>query len=767
MIGESPKRKEDDALLTGAGRYVADLVRPGMLHMGVVRSPHAHARIRGVSIAAAAAMPGVAGAFAAADLPEILGPIPPYRRPRRFRDFDQPVLAQGVVRYVGEPVAVVAAQSPMQLADAMEAVSIDYEPLPAVASTAEKNSKVFAHWPDNLAYDSKGEVGDAAGALAQADLVVHERFRHGRSAGTPLETRGVLAYVEDTSGMLVVVTSTQVTYHVREAIAEVLGMPEERIRVLAPDVGGAFGAKAQVQHEEMLAPALALRLGRPVRWVEGRNEHFISTSHDREQVHEVKVGFTREGRIVAIDDEFWADFGAYPVQEDAVTLNTINHLCSPYKVAHYRGVCHNVVTNKMFAAAYRGAGRPEAALVMDRVMDMAARKLGLDPAEIRRRNFVQPADMPYRPGLVYKDGVPIRYDPGNMPAGWEELLKLFGYEEMRARQRRSAAPKRIGIGLSCYLHGSALGPYEGATVRVDPGGKVFVYIGCNSQGQGHATTLAQICAHELGAPLEDVVIVGADTAVLAYGVGAMASRIAANAGPAVGRAAREVRAKAQKVGASLLEAAPEDVRIVAGKVHVAGMPGRSLKLADVARAAVKSKTLLKQGTPADPGLNACSYFSPESVTWAFGAQAAAVELDTETCDYRILKYAAIHDCGQPINPMIVEGQLHGALAHGLGGAMMEELVYDGAGQLLSGSFMDYAIPKANDLPFFSTALVNHKSIVNDLGIKGAGESGAISPSAVIANAVDDALHDLGVSIREVPVTPARIFQLLRQAEGTA
>jgi carbon-monoxide dehydrogenase large subunit len=766
LIGASPKRKEDDALLVGQGRYLDDLARPGMLHMGLIRSMHAHARIRCVSGAAAAALPGVVGVFRPDDLPELRGPIPPYRRPRKFRDFDQPVLAAAVVRYVGEPIAVVLAETRPQLADALDKVEVDYEPLPVAATTEDMGNTLFAHWPNNLAYVNTSQVGDPAAVLGNADLVVQERFRHARSAGTPLEPRGVLAYVEDTSGMLVVVTSTQVTYHVREALAEVLDIPEERIRVLAPDVGGAFGAKAQVQHEEMLAPALALKLKRPVKWVESRHEHFLCTCHDREQVHEVKVGFRRDGTIVAIEDEFWADFGAYPVQEDAVTLNTINHLCSPYKVAHYRSVCNNVVTNKMFAAAYRGAGRPEAALVMDRVMDLAARKLKLDPSEIRRRNLIQPAEMPYRPGLTYKDGVPIKYDPADLPAAWNRLLQLFRYDEWRGlqRERKRGAVKRIGIGLSCYLHGSALGPYEGANVRVDPGGKVYVYVGCNSQGQGHATTLAQICAQELGVPLADVVVVGADTAVLAYGVGAMASRIAANAGPAVGRAAREVRTKAQKVAATMLEAAPEDVRIADGKVHVVGMPDRHLRLADVARAAVKSKSLLKHG-PADPGLNACSYFSPESVTWAFGAQAAAVEVDTETCEYKILNYAAIHDCGQPINPMIVEGQMHGAIAQGLGGAMMEQMVYDRAGQLLTGSFMDYAMPKADDFPFFVTALVNHRSIVNDLGIKGAGESGTISPSAVIANAVDDALHEFGVTIREVPVTPAKIFELLREAEA--
>lgn len=764
MIGQSISRKEDEQLLTGGGKYLDDLTRPGMLHLGVVRSPHAHARIRGLSTSEAAGLPGIAGIFGAADLPEIRKPIPAYRVPRRFRHVDQLVLAASVVRYVGEPVIAVVAEDPSCLPEAMERVVIDYEPLPAVASIdaalAPGAPLVHQGWPDNVAYISRVSVGDVGAALPDADEIVSERFRHARSAGMPIEPRGVLAY-QDESGVLVVVSSTQVTYHVREAVAEVLDLDQERVRVIAPDVGGAFGAKAQIYHEDILVPALARRLGRPVKWVETRSEHFVATCHDREQVHEIRVGFKRDGTIAAIDDQFWADFGAYPVQEDGVTLSTIYHLCSPYKVAHYRGVCANVVTNKTFSAAIRGSGRPEAAFVMDRVMDIAARRLQIDPAEIRRRNFVQPSDMPYRPGLTYKDGVPIAYDPGDFPAAFEKLLELLGYEEARALQRQRANDvRRVGIGLSCYLHGSALGPYEGANVRVDPSGKVYVYIGCSSQGQGHATTLAQVCADELGVAFEDVVIVGADTQALPYGIGAMASRIAANTGPAIARAAREVRRKACEVAASMLEAAPEDIRVTAGRVHVVGVPDLGLRLGDVARVAVKSKALMP-----DPGLNSCTYFAPKTVTWAFGAQAAVIEVDIETCETRILKYVAVHDCGRPINPMVIEGQLHGAIAQGLGGALMEELVYDVPGQLRSGSFMDYALPKAAQLPAFATALINHPSMINDLGIKGVGESGSICPGAVIANAVEDALSEFGITIREVPVTPARIFDLLRRARG--
>jgi carbon-monoxide dehydrogenase large subunit len=763
LIGESPSRKEDQALLLGAGRYLDDLVRPRMVYLGVVRSPHACARVTKIWPSEAAGLPGVLGVFSARDLPEIHGPIPPYRLPRRFRISHQQVLVTQTARYVGEPIAVVVAEDPCRLADALDAVKVDYDVLPAVTSTDPAiNTTQVVHegWPNNVAYVARGAVGDAGSAMKNASEVVSESFRHARSAGMPIEPRGVLAYEEGSPGQLVVVSSTQCTYHVREVIAEVLGMAEEQIRVIAPDVGGAFGAKAQPYHEEVLVAALARRLGRPVKWVESRSEHFVASCHDREQVHKVRMGFDRDGKIVAIDDEFWADFGAYPVQEDGVTANTINHLCSPYKVAHYQSTCHNVVTNKTFAAAYRGAGRPEAAFVMDRVLDIAARRLGLDPAEIRRRNFVQPSDMPYRPGLSYKDGVPITYDPGNFPAAFERLLELLGYDDARALQKRQAqSAQRIGIGLSCYLHGTAHGPYEGANVRVDPNGKTYVYLGCSSQGQGHETTFAQICAQELGVAFDDVVVVGADTQVLPYGIGAKASRLTATAGPAVARAAREVRKKALIVAASMFEAAPQDIDITGGRVHIVGVPDRSVRLADVAKAAVKFKALR-----GDPGLNACTYFNPQTVTWGFGAQAGIVEVDVETCELRVLKYVAIHDCGRPVNPMLIAGQLHGAIVQGLGGALMEELVYDGSGQLLSGSFMDYAMPKADQLPSIVTETIDHPSIINDLGIKGVGESGSISPGAVIGNAVEDALAEFGITVREVPVTPVRIFELLRQAQ---
>ncbi len=764
VIGQSLKRKEDHALVAGRGRYLDDIVLPGMLHLAVVRSTHAHARLGNVRVDEALALPGVVAAFTAADLPELSEPIPAYGQLKNFRDYAQPVLARDKVRYVGEPIAAVVADTAYRLADALSRVTVEYADLPVIASTASalgSDTRIHEGWPDNLAGISQRTIGEPEAAMATADVIIQERLRHPRSAGIPIEPRGVVAYEDRLTGALVVVTSTQTTYLVRGAIAHVLGLPVERIRVLAPDVGGGFGAKAQTYAEEILVPALARRLKRPVKWVETRQEHFVATCHDREQMHEVRVGFRRDGAIVAIDSTFQADFGAYTIQDDAAILNTIVHLCSPYRVAHYRNICQNLVTNKTYAAAYRGAGRPEAAFVMERLLDIAARRLGLDPAEIRRRNLIRAEEMPYRPGLPYKDGVEIVYDPGDFLAAFDRTLELIGYREHRARQTsRPGGPRRIGIGVACYNQGTALGPYEGANVRVDPSGQVFVFVGFSSQGQGHATTFAQIAAQELGVPFDDVTIVGADTEALPFGFGALASRLAANAGPAVATAAREARRRAALVAASMLECAPEDIVPQNGRLHVAGMPARSVALGEVAKLAAKGKLLAPTG---EPGLNTCAYFYPKTVTWAFGAQAAVVEVDVESCAVRLLRYVAVHDSGRPINPMIVEGQLHGGVAQGVGAALMEELVYDASGQLVTGSFMDYALPRADDLPEIATALIDHPSIINELGIKGAGESGAIAPGPAIANAIEDALAEFGITIRELPVTPARIFELLARA----
>src|SRR5256712_1374533 len=524
MIGASPPRKEDRRLLTGAGRYVDDLTRDGMLHLGVVRSAEAHARITKLALDEARALPGVVAAWSAAELPEAARAMPgAYGVGKTGRPWGQPILAKDVVRYVGEPVAVVVAESAYRVADALELAQVGYEPLPALATVEAalaSTTRVHDGWPDNAAVTVRGAVGDAERALATADVVVHERLRHPRLAAVPIETRGVLAYRDGDSGALVVWSSTQSPYRLRDIVAAALELPVENVRVRVPDVGGAFGPKGSVYPEEILVAAAALRLGRPVKWVETRRESFAGLGHDRAQSHEVRIGFARDGRIVAIDDRFFADVGAYPAEEAGLTANTVNHLPGPYRVAHYRNVGTNVVTNKTLNAAYRGAGRPEAVFVMERLMDLGARRLGLDPAEIRRRNLVRPDEMPYRPGLTYKDGVPIAYDPGDFPRALERALALLRYAEWRSRQRAQAGTsRRLGLGLACYAQGTGLGPYEGATVRVDPSGKVYVLIGVAAQGQGHATTLAQIAASELGAAFDDVIVSAGDTTLFPFGMG--------------------------------------------------------------------------------------------------------------------------------------------------------------------------------------------------------------------------------------------------------
>jgi len=538
MIGSSPLRKEDQRLLTGRGRYVDDLTRAGTLHLGVVRSTEAHARLAKVVTAAARVMPGVVLAWNAADLGEIASTMPTaYGGAQKGRTWAQPVLARDVVRYVGEPVAMVVAESAYQLADALEAVTVQYEPLPALPtaeSALASPARLHEGWPDNTAIVARGAVGDPERAMAGAHLVVRERLRHPRLSAVPIETRGVFAYRDPSSGALVVASSTQSPYTLRDVVAAALGLPVEEVRVIVPDVGGGFGPKGPIYPEEILVAAAAHRLGRPVKWVESRRESLACMGHDREQNHDARIGFSRDGTIIAVDATFVADVGAYPLQGDGLTANTVNHLPGPYRVPHYRNTGTSVVTTKNWNAAYRAAGRPEAVFVMERLMDIGARRLGLDPADIRRRNFVRPSDMPYRPGLTYKDGVSVSYDPGDFPAAFERALTLLGYDEWRRRQKAHVGgTHRIGIGLASYAQGTGLGPYEGATVRVDPSGKVYVYIGVTAQGQGHATTLAQIAAAELGAAWEDVQVNAGDTAMFPFGMGTGGSRVAANSGPAV------------------------------------------------------------------------------------------------------------------------------------------------------------------------------------------------------------------------------------------
>ncbi len=767
LVGASPKRKEDGRFVTGHGRYLDDLQLDGLLHLAVVRSPHAHARVLGVDAEAARALPGVVVVWTLGDLPELAtATVPPLVPEPKGRTYIHPILAGHRVRHVGEAVAVVVARDPYAAADGVERVAVTYEPLAAAispeAATAPGAPRVNEEWPDNLAGVSTSAKGNPAEALAAAPVVVSARLAYPRVAGMPLETRGVLAAPDPISGGLTVWTSTQVPFAVRSGIAPVVRLPEERIRVIVPDVGGGFGVKGHVYPEEILVPVVARRLGRPVKWVETRTEHCLTAAGDRDQVHEARIGLERDGRIVGIETVFTRDHGAAPTLGEAITLNTINHLPGPYRVPHYRGVGRNVLTHKTFAAAYRGAGRPEAAFVLDRLLDRAARRLGMDPAALRRMNLIRPDEMPCPTGLTYRDGAPIIYDPADYPAAFDRLLATLDYAGWRREQaKRRGSARPLGIGLCAYVEGTGLGPFEGADIRVDPDGTVFVHLGVCAQGQGHETTLAQIAADELAVPLESVMVVGGDTSLVGYGMGTIASRVAAVGGPAVQRSAAQVAQKARLVGAELFECAPEDVVLADGRVHVRGVPGQSVTLGQVARAAVRSRAVAEAG---GPGLSACAFFYPDTVTWAFGVQGIVLEIDLDTCAISLLKLAAMHDCGRPINPVIVEGQLHGGIAQGLGSALGEALIYDDAGQLLTGTLMDYPMPRAADMPPLEVVHLDFPSAINPLGIKGVGESGVIPVAAAVANAAEDALADYGVEVDRPPVTSSRIFDLL-QATG--
>jgi len=765
-IGLSVKRREDRRLLTGRGHYVDDVRLPHLCHAAIVRSPHAHARILDVDARRATALPGVVAVLTIADLPECAAAVPSLVTSPRFRPYVQPAIAGPKVRHAGEAVAVVVADDVYRAADAAEVLDVRYAVLPAVATVeaalAKGAARVFDEWPDNVAGPSAGAVGDVTRGFAQAHVVVEARLSVPRVTAMPIEPRGVVAQPDAPDGRLTVWASTQMPFAVRAAVAVALDLAEEQVRVIAPDVGGGFGAKGHVYPEDVLIPAVARRLGRAVKWIETRREHFLATAPDRDQHHQLRLGVASDGAIAAIETTFTRDGGAYPVLGDVITLNTINHLPGPYRVAHLKGSAVNVVTHKTFTGAYRGAGRPEVAYVLDRLLDRAARRLGMDPAELRRRNLIRFDEMPYTTGLRYRDGIPIVYDPADYRAAFDRLLARFGYDEWRAAQKgRRASSRPIGIGLSAYLEGTGIGPFEGADVRIDPSGMVYLQIGVSSQGQSHETTLAQVCAAELGVDTERVVVVGGDTAVLGYGNGTIASRVAAVTGPAVARTSREVARKARLVAGELLECAPTDVVFAGGRAHVAGMAGRSIELGELARGSLWSPTLLLEGAP---GLHACAFFRPETVTWAFGAHACALEVDVETGAVRLLRYAAVHDCGCPLNPMVVEGQLHGGIVQGIGAALGEELIYDGGGQLLTGSLMDYGLPKADEVPPLDVVALDFPSTRNEMGIKGVGESGIISPVPAIANAVEDALADHDVAIERVPLTAASVWEALRSAQ---
>ncbi len=780
-VGTSLERYEDPELLRGKARYIADVTRPLMLHAAFVRSPYPHARILGVDASDALAVDGVVAVLTGADLPADLGQQPCNHLYHGQRDTPYFALVRDRARYVGEPVAVVVAESLYVAEDARELVVVDWEELPGVgdaeAAIAAGAPLLYDGWDDNVAATYEAEIGDVEAAIADADVVVTERFEIGRLFACPLEGRGAVAEWDEGIGELTLWTSTQGPHIARDYLSWVLGLPEHRIRVLVPRIGGGFGGKFHFYPEETAVALAARATNRPVKWVEDRLESFVGTVHARQQVIEATMAATADGRITGVKAELIGDQGAalHSTSYGPLWLTSIM-MTNVYEVPNARSRARAVVTNKTPSGSYRGWGQPQANFVVERLVDHVAREVGADPVEVRRLNFIPPDHFPYT-GLFH------RFDNGRYADCLDRAIELLDLPEWRRKQEEARGEGRhIGIGITFYVENTALGPsrklnmggvlaggYDIGHVRIETNGEVIVYSGLCEMGQGFTNGLAQITADTLGVHPSQVAVLTGDThscPVTGYGTGA--SRSASVGGAAVMKAAQKLREKVVTIAAHMLEAPPEEIETENGELWVRGARERKVTMADIGRAAYLRPIELPDGM--DPGLEAIEVHDPEWMAWPYGVNAAVVEVDAETGEVSFLDYVVVHDCGTILNPMLVEGQIHGGVAQGIGEALYEELQYDADGYPLTGSFMDYLIPTASEVPRLRLGHDVTPSPEVPGGMKGVGEAGAIgSPSAVIA-AIEDALSPFDVTITELPLTPAKILarieQGARRREGT-
>jgi CO/xanthine dehydrogenase Mo-binding subunit len=787
MFGAPIRRREDPRLVTGGGRYLDDLGHDA-LEAAFVRSPHAHARIVDIDVADAIDVEGVAGIYVHEDLTGPMAEALPLLIPHPTLTHGRTThaLAKDEVNHVGEAVVMVVATNRYVAEDACQRIRVTYEQLPAVVGVeAARDAEHLVHddVPGNVSAHMLQEVGDVEAALAAAPHTLTLDLAIERSASMPMEGKGVYARWDDERGELRMYSSTQTSTGVRAAVAARLGLPLAKVECIAPDVGGGFGVK--IMHpwpEEVLVAWSARQLGQPVKWTEDRREHFVSSAHERGQLQRVTVGFDDEGRMLGLDVTFWHDNGAYTPYGIIVPIITSTQLLGPYKPGTYRVEFWSLYTNTVIVTPYRGAGRPQGVFAMERTMDAIADHLGLDRAEVRSRNFILPEEMPYDHGLLFQDGRPLKYDSGDFPASLDKLKKLVGWDDFAAyRAQAEAEGRRVGLGIGCYVEGTGVGPYEGGHIQIETSGRVNVSTGLTSQGQGHETAFAQIVAQELGVRIEDVHVTTGDTRRMPYAVGTFASRAAVMSGNAIALAARNVRAKALRIAADALEVSVDDLDIADGTISVKGAPHTSMSLGTVsvlsnplryafdeaAQAATQFAGTFDPDKPPvaddeEPGLEGKDFYSPTQATFANGMHAAVVETDPVTADIRILRYCVIHDCGPMINPMIVEGQVHGGVAQGVGGALYERMAYDEYGQLLNASFMDFLMPYATEVPHVETDHLETPSPLNPLGIKGAGEAGCIPVSAVIASAIEDAE---GFPITRMPISPNDLWELRRRHEA--
>jgi len=759
-IGARPPRNEDARLLTGQALFLDDLDLPGMLHAAFLRSPYAHARIRSIDADRALAMDGVVAVYTAADLGAV------------FHERTQVPLAKEKVRHVGEPVALVVATSRYVAEDAAAEIAVDFDMLDAAVdlerALAPGAPLVHDDLESNLAAHVVQARGDWAAARAAAHRVIGRRLVYDRGAAAAMENRGVVAQWDARAQRLTIWDTTQAPIPIRNGLAAMLGLSEPQVRVIAPFIGGGFGPKIMMFYpEEVLVPWAARALGRPVKWASDRAEDFVSTTQERGQVHDVELAVDGEGRILGLADRFLHDTGAYDPYGLTVALNSQANALGLYRVPAYSSEFRAVFTHKPIVTPFRGAGRQHGTFVIERMLDLAARELGLDRAEIRRRNLLAPEEFPVRQGIVYQDFTELTYDSGDYAPLLERAKELVGWDRFLAEEqpRRRAAGRASGIGLVTYVEGTGIGPYEGARIQVQTSGKVTIATGVGTQGQGHFTAFAQIAAEALGVAVADVEVVTGDTDQFHWGCGTFASRGAVVAGNAVHAAATAVADKARALAAQLLGVAPGAIELTGGAARVAAEPTRAIGLGELAARANPLRGAVVPGT--EPGLEATRYFGPERGATAAGVHAMVVEVDPETFAVEIERMVVVHDCGRVLNPTIVEGQIHGGVAQGIGNAFYEQLVFDEGGQLMNGSFMDFLLPTALDVPRMEVDHRETPSPLNPLGTKGAGEAGAIPVGALFAQAVEDALDLPGFEIREIPLSPSRLFELVRAARGDA
>lgn len=765
-IGERVERVEDASLLRGMGQYVDDVEVEGVLHAAFLRSPHAHATIDAIDVSQAREHPGVLAVYTMRDL-SVLSPgrMPlTFPHPALRNPVTQYPLALDEVCYVGECVAVVVAESRHIAEDAAALIEVDYTTFPAVVDceAALKGGDVcHREGADNLVATLKGGYGDAAGCFARADHVVTDRIVMNRGGCHSMECRGVVARYAWKIGELTIWTSTQSPYSVSRFVAQHLGMETSDVRVIAPNVGGGFGPKAAVYPEEYVIPMVAILLGRPVKWIEDRIEHFVATTQQRDQIWEMEVAVRADGKVLAIRGHGIHDHGAYVPYGLLLPLTSMSPFPGPYTLEAVDLTLDVAYTNLTPTSPVRGAGRPYAAFLIERAIDRAAQVLGMDRAEIRRRNFVKPDQMPYATGMLYRDGSAITYDSGDYPACLEKALELADYQGFEARRKAAArTAKRRGIGIAAYIEDTGVGPYEGATVRVLRSGKVLVETGAPSQGQGHATIFAQICASELDISIQQVDVRSADTGRFPMGVGAVGSRIAVTAGSSVLQAAEMVRKKAMQFAAHLLGVGEQALELVEGKVRLRGDETKAFSLADLAQRLISGP-----GVPLPPGftagLEATAYFpASTSIPYANGTHVAEVEVDIETGQTRVLRYCVGHDCGNLINPLLVDGQIYGGVVHGLGNALFERMRYDKEGQPLTMNYGEYLLPIASELPEIKVAHLVSPSPLNPLGVKGAGEGGTIPAAAAIISAIEDALGEFGARLSAHPISPQDVMRMV-------